>query len=379
MNLHVPVLFLFLGAMLILALIIGVYVYRDASRRGMNAILWTLVAVVIPSAIGLLIYLLVRGNRTGLHCPSCGMEVAQDWQVCPKCARPLPQSETADDGGRKDRSIWKVLTIVILVPLLLIGVLIAFSFSAVAGAGSASLRDLSLDEYIQAETPDSQAVLTWMENLPNEDNRAHALRFDRQTESGTEYFFLVYAPGTSYGAQGFRQGSSIFGTTLELELHRTGQNGRVLNLISSADRVPQIKVRVNSQEIPCDVTVVNYNPTMFYLEPQENDLEIDTITVSKIVNGERVDRCAIEHEDLIFDLVMCVSNTPYHASDLSIDLSDGYEITVRYKHSGDMLQFQTLTMDGGYWLIEKETDDGGTYLRELNKALYEELTALFLQ
>ena len=45
---------------LALPIMIGVYVYRDANRRGMNAILWTLVAVFAPSLIGLIIYLLKR-------------------------------------------------------------------------------------------------------------------------------------------------------------------------------------------------------------------------------------------------------------------------------------------------------------------------------
>ena len=43
-------------------ILIGVYVYRDAERRDMNGLLWALVAVFVPSLIGLIIYLLVRGN-----------------------------------------------------------------------------------------------------------------------------------------------------------------------------------------------------------------------------------------------------------------------------------------------------------------------------
>ena len=52
--------------------LVGVYVWRDASRRGMNAPLWTLVAALAPAFIGLIIYLLVRGSWPDLRCPACG-------------------------------------------------------------------------------------------------------------------------------------------------------------------------------------------------------------------------------------------------------------------------------------------------------------------
>lgn len=48
-------------------IMIGVYVYRDAERRRMNATLWTLVAVFTPGLTGFIIYLLVRGDYPGLR------------------------------------------------------------------------------------------------------------------------------------------------------------------------------------------------------------------------------------------------------------------------------------------------------------------------
>ncbi|MBQ6687789.1 MAG: zinc ribbon domain-containing protein, partial [Bacteroidales bacterium] len=101
--------------LLTVPVLIGVYVYRDAKRRGMNAALWTLIAVFAPSLIGFIIYLLVRGSYSDLKCPrcdtrvndtyvvcprcgaklrpgcpNCGTAVESDWKVCPKCAQPLP-------------------------------------------------------------------------------------------------------------------------------------------------------------------------------------------------------------------------------------------------------------------------------------------------
>ena len=57
---------------LIVPILIGVYVYRDANRRGMNALMWTLIALFAPSLIGFIIYLLVRSSYSDLECPKCG-------------------------------------------------------------------------------------------------------------------------------------------------------------------------------------------------------------------------------------------------------------------------------------------------------------------
>jgi len=47
--------------LLVLWIVVIVWVYRDAERRGMNGVLWALL-VLIGSIIGLLIYLIVRSD-----------------------------------------------------------------------------------------------------------------------------------------------------------------------------------------------------------------------------------------------------------------------------------------------------------------------------
>ena len=42
-------LFMLMIIVALLPLLIGVYVYRDAKRRGMNAALWTLIAILAPT------------------------------------------------------------------------------------------------------------------------------------------------------------------------------------------------------------------------------------------------------------------------------------------------------------------------------------------
>jgi ABC-type Fe3+ transport system permease subunit len=63
------------------------YVNRDASRRGMNSALWTiLVLIFLPTwgLIGLVIYLLMR-EPLPYPCPECGTTVNARFNFCPNC------------------------------------------------------------------------------------------------------------------------------------------------------------------------------------------------------------------------------------------------------------------------------------------------------
>lgn len=68
---------------------IAVFVYKDAKMRGMEPILWALVAALIPSFIGLIIYLIVRSGHSAWHCAHCGAPVEEQYAVCPQCGAAL--------------------------------------------------------------------------------------------------------------------------------------------------------------------------------------------------------------------------------------------------------------------------------------------------
>ena len=92
MSIAVFPVFIVLAIAIIIPFIIGFYVYQDAKRRGMNAILWALVAAVAPALIGLIVYLLVRGEYSNLRCPNCDTPVREQFVVCPKCGAKLRAS-----------------------------------------------------------------------------------------------------------------------------------------------------------------------------------------------------------------------------------------------------------------------------------------------
>ena len=256
-----------------------------------------------PALIGLIVYLLVRGDYSNLRCPNCDTPVKEqyvmcprcgtklrascsncaapvepDWIVCPKCTQPLTgvQTDVRVPVRLKDKSIWKVLAVVLIVPILLIAVLV-LRLSVSFASGSSTFKEVSAEEYheiIHREGSSSEAVVAgkvaeWLDSIEPGANHAYALRYDYVTEVGNEYFFLVYIPDAD--CQWFGQSSSIFGTTLSLELQRTGSSGCLYNITSSADKAPNLKILLDGKRIPCDVTAVEYNPTLFFIVPQYDE------------------------------------------------------------------------------------------------------------
>ena len=82
-------------------LMIG-YVNRDAGRRGMSRVLWTLIVMFVPNALGFILYFLLR-NPIRANCPKCGAVVSPSANYCPSCRHSFnptcPQCKAAVRSG----------------------------------------------------------------------------------------------------------------------------------------------------------------------------------------------------------------------------------------------------------------------------------------
>jgi len=71
----------------IIILLIG-YVNADSKRRGMNSLLWTLLVIFVPKALGFIVYFLLRKPLL-MPCPKCQWTIGADFHFCPKCGYAL--------------------------------------------------------------------------------------------------------------------------------------------------------------------------------------------------------------------------------------------------------------------------------------------------
>jgi hypothetical protein len=84
-------------------LLIG-YVNGDAKRRGMRYVMWTLLAMFIPDAIGIILYFVLR-DPLPITCPGCGASVKSTFTFCPNCSTPL--RPTCPQCGRPMERGWR--------------------------------------------------------------------------------------------------------------------------------------------------------------------------------------------------------------------------------------------------------------------------------
>lgn len=265
-----------------LPVLIGVYVYRDAKSRGMNAVLWTLIALLAPTLIGLLIYLLVRGSYSNLRCARCGAPVTEQyvscpqcgarlratcpgcaapvepgWKVCPRCAAPLPEQpeDLCTPVRKQDRVLPKILLAVILIPVLLIvAALLAFSSLTVKGGGG-EVTSLPVDDYLQ--TVDQPAIAAWLDTCGGEFGRAYALRHADTSDAGKRRVrYLIYLPGLAEGAPvSVAFDSGLFPDTLQPGCGSApgGRGNTLLLATCTSERTPGLRLTLDGRTVPCQI------------------------------------------------------------------------------------------------------------------------------
>lgn len=107
----------------IYVLLIG-YVSADAKRRGMRHVMWTLLAIFVPNAIGIILYFILRdplphpcrtcqavlparytfcphcGTAATPTCPNCGKPAEHGWANCAYCGTKLPGNGQKLETGK---------------------------------------------------------------------------------------------------------------------------------------------------------------------------------------------------------------------------------------------------------------------------------------
>jgi RNA polymerase subunit RPABC4/transcription elongation factor Spt4 len=95
---------IFAGTIIACYIVLIGYINRDAGRRGMSRVLWTLLAIFIPNGLGIVLYFVLRKPRIS-HCPQCSAIVEPQFGFCPRCRCRLgpvcPQCQRGVNAGDK--------------------------------------------------------------------------------------------------------------------------------------------------------------------------------------------------------------------------------------------------------------------------------------
>jgi RNA polymerase subunit RPABC4/transcription elongation factor Spt4 len=67
------------------------YVNADARRRGMRYVMWTLLAMFTPNALGIILYFVLR-DPLMRPCPHCATLLKHGFAFCPHCGTALTQA-----------------------------------------------------------------------------------------------------------------------------------------------------------------------------------------------------------------------------------------------------------------------------------------------
>ena len=280
---------------ILIPVLIGVYVYRDATRRGMNAALWTLIAVLAPTLIGFIIYLLARGNYSDLKCPACAATVDEQyvvcprcgtklrascpncgtptengWKVCPKCASSLPEHDENYMAPirKKDNALGKILALVVLVPIVLIVLLGVLSFSRLSVASSMGTAQLRVDDYV--EHPE---VTAWINKCNEDPSKTYALCYKAEHVGQKETCYLIYRPsGTGTDSVDAGNGSGLFGSYVEVKFSESpipaDDEYKLTSIDFYSNKFANLRVYANGKKIACEITEVNYNPAQIELHSE---------------------------------------------------------------------------------------------------------------
>ena len=271
---------------------IGVYVYRDARNRGLNAVLWTLIAVLAPSLVGFIIYLLIRGSHPNMNCPNCDTKindqyvvcpkcgtalkpscpscktpVEPDWKLCPKCTEKLPEEYDYTPPKRPRDHIGKILILIIVTPIVILTLaLILLAFAKKEGGGLAMAGAIPIENI--ADCSNSDYIYDWYyTNLDKNTHNAYVL-YHRTNNENDEYVYtyLVHIPEASIDAQfgmDVKHGNMFEDIyILEYETLEQTENpgGCLFFSTTTSDKKLDLELLLNGENIDFEISRVDFIP-----------------------------------------------------------------------------------------------------------------------
>ena len=111
---------------------LGVWTYRDARARGLDARIWTVIVLLVPNLMGLLLYFLIGRRQQRVRCASCGGQTEPGKRYCSNCGVSLvqPGMTMPAEVKQSKKPLIAALAGMLLTSLLVLGVVFGSLYAA---------------------------------------------------------------------------------------------------------------------------------------------------------------------------------------------------------------------------------------------------------
>lgn len=190
-------------------------------------------------------------------------------------------------------------------------------------------------------------------------------------------------------------------------MERTGNSGSLYCVQTSVENPPKPRIILGGKRIRCETQVVDYNPTLFFIEPNYEQAEPGAaelpgrLSVVKIVGNEVTDgdgssdsaassnvgMVEVTDEDMVLKILSAIDSGERVPMEQipDYDFKDGFEIVVEYQIHDDLMTHPDMArhlvfMDDGicYLLDDRVTNTAhGSSYRMMGDDFYVLLEELF--
>lgn len=223
-----PFVIFYMITILAIPVLVGVYVYKDAKKHNMDAVLWTLIAILVPGFVGLIIYLVVRSNDVNVNCPKCKKPISYEyslcpycgeqlkefcpncnsplengWVTCPKCGSKLPEEHNISINPlppKKDKTLVWVIIAIILVPILIF--IIGVVGLGVFNVQTTNFMKLNYAHNLNVKDIKEVEIKNWVESCDTTGKGVYLLKIEDRS-SNNKYDYYLYINSDSYNKKGY--------------------------------------------------------------------------------------------------------------------------------------------------------------------------------
>ena len=170
-----------------IAVFLGIWTYRDAKEKGLNAILWTLVVVLgSQHLIGLLLYILVGRRNAKIICPECSAQTSAKAQYCEQCGKAIDREKLPVPHSAKKWLIAMLAAFLVFVVGMGSGIAVMVTNNAVPAIGeNISIGKVEIDYSNGWKTSYASSTETMTKTIKIDENGPKTLYFKGYCAEGT--------------------------------------------------------------------------------------------------------------------------------------------------------------------------------------------------